>query len=311
MVRVLPLLGAGVGAAAVRRRFGNEMAAARARIAAVGPRVVVTARGLVEYAERGEGSPVLGVHGVFGGCDQGLLLAAESVGEGFRVIAPSRFGYLGSPLPSDATPAAQADVFVALLDALQLERVPVVAHSAGATSALQLALRHADRITGLALISPNAPGLELTVPPKPVARALFGSDLTFWLLARYRHAHPESMLGVPNGYKLNSEDVQSLRALMDTMLPARPRRDGALFDAFVSNRDVDEYRLEAIGIPTLVVGARDDPLTLYLNVAAMAQRIPGARLLTLEHGGHTLLGGGERVRHELGAFLAQAATTRA
>lgn len=108
---------------------------------------------------------------------------------------------------------------VALLDALELERLPVVAHSAGATSALQMALRHPDRISGLALISPNAPGLDLTVPPKPVARALFGSDLAFWLLARYRHAHPESMLGVPNGYKLNPEDVDSLRALTDTMLP--------------------------------------------------------------------------------------------
>ena len=309
-VRMLPLLAAGAGAAAVRRRFGSEIAAARGRLAAIGPRVVATACGPVEYAERGEGSAVLDIHGVLGGCDQGILLAAESMGEGFRVIAPSRVGYLGSPLPTDATPAAQADAFVALLDALELERVPVVAHSAGATSAVQLALRHADRVAGLALISPNAPELELTVPPKPVARALFGSDFAFWLLVRYRHARPESMLGVPEGYELTSEDVRSLRALMDTMLPARPRRDGALFDIFVSNPEIDEYPLEEISARTLVVGARDDPLTLYRNIAAMAQRIPGAQLLTLDHGGHTLLGSGDRVRREVTTFLGQAPATR-
>jgi len=41
----------------------------------------------------GEGPPVLIVHGAGGGYDQGLWVARDSVGEGFRIIAPSRFGY--------------------------------------------------------------------------------------------------------------------------------------------------------------------------------------------------------------------------
>jgi hypothetical protein len=41
---------------------------------------------------------------------------ANLTGPGFRVIGLSRFGYFGSTLPKDATPAGQADVYALLLD---------------------------------------------------------------------------------------------------------------------------------------------------------------------------------------------------
>jgi pimeloyl-ACP methyl ester carboxylesterase len=55
-------------------------------------------------------------------------------------------------MPPDATPAAQADAFAALLDALGIARIDVIAVSAGATSALQLALRHPDKVKHLAVL---------------------------------------------------------------------------------------------------------------------------------------------------------------
>jgi hypothetical protein len=40
-----------------------------------------------------------------GGYDQGLANVADLVGDDFRVIAPSRFGYLGTPcLPTHRAP---------------------------------------------------------------------------------------------------------------------------------------------------------------------------------------------------------------
>jgi hypothetical protein len=38
------------------------------------------------------------VHGIFGGFDQSLAAARPALGDGFQVIAPSRFGYLCTPL---------------------------------------------------------------------------------------------------------------------------------------------------------------------------------------------------------------------
>jgi hypothetical protein len=44
------------------------------------------------------------------------------LGEGFRVISPSRFGYFGSTHQPTATPADQADTYAILLDHLGIDR---------------------------------------------------------------------------------------------------------------------------------------------------------------------------------------------
>jgi hypothetical protein len=89
-------------------RYRRDMNAARARLAAVDRHVISTRWGAVEYAEQGHGDPVLVVHGIFHNCVGGLLSVRDLLTDR-RVIAPSRFGYLGSSMPPNATPAAQAD----------------------------------------------------------------------------------------------------------------------------------------------------------------------------------------------------------
>src|SRR5689334_16308136 len=86
-----------VGSGIVLLRYKEELAARGS--ATRGSLVAITASGLVEYAEKGSGVPLLSIHGAGGGYDQGLANAAALVGESFRVIAPSRFGYLGTPVP--------------------------------------------------------------------------------------------------------------------------------------------------------------------------------------------------------------------
>ena len=98
----------------------------------------------IEYAVQGEGLLVLLAHGAGDGYDQGLLIGNNYVGESHHLIAPSRFGYLRSSIPEDGSPAARADAYAALLDALGVERVGVVAFSDGGPSGLQFALRHPE-----------------------------------------------------------------------------------------------------------------------------------------------------------------------
>ena len=108
------------------------MREARARLASLELATVSTPFGRVRYADQGEGPPVLIVHGITQGTDGGLdLLAKPWVPPGFRVVVPSRFGYLDSDLPPQATPEMQADAFVVLLDALEIPRACVLAASAG------------------------------------------------------------------------------------------------------------------------------------------------------------------------------------
>jgi 2-hydroxy-6-oxonona-2,4-dienedioate hydrolase len=194
---------AGLGAATYS--YQGDIQQARDRVSS-GSRITLTSCGPIEYAVAGNGPPVLVVHGAGGGFDQGMELSAPLVEQGFHIIAMSRFGYLRTPLPHDASPAAQADAHACLLDALGIERVAVIGGSAGAPSSLQFALRHPGRITALVLLVPatyvprpgdvppvyTPPGLEFLLD------TAMRSDLLFWAVSKFaRETAIRTILATP------------------------------------------------------------------------------------------------------------------
>lgn len=265
--------------------------------------------GKVEYAMRGEGFPILLIHGAAGGFDQGLDLGADHMAPGFSLIAPSRFGYLGTPMPQGATPQSQADAFICLLDELGIQEAAVMAYSAGGSAATQLALRHPDRVSALVLVSTALADKPLSLPPRPVMRSMLNSDFLFWLLANPLRPLAQRMF-VPGSLELAPQEEAQVADTMRGLLPIEPRAQGLLFDIFVTNTDPhknsSQYRLEEITVPTLVVNAKDDPAANYEDARAMSRRIPQAQLVTVETGGHMMLGNGDRVRKEINSFLNEA-----
>ena len=99
--------------------------------------MVGTGCGPIEFQATGQGVPLLIIHGSGGGHDQGMAWARPLAQDGVRVIAMSRFGYLRTPRPADASPEAQADAHVCLMDALGIQRAAVMGVSAGGPSAMQ------------------------------------------------------------------------------------------------------------------------------------------------------------------------------
>ncbi|MEM9355475.1 MAG: alpha/beta hydrolase [Pseudomonadota bacterium] len=139
-----------------------------------GTLIAQTPVGAIEYAERGVRPRLLSIRGAGGGNDQGLALAAEVAGERFRAIAPSRFGYLGTPVPVDISVHAQEVAHAALLNTLQVESVVVMGTSAGALSAMELAICHPRRVRALILIapasySPDSPAGRREEPAPPTS----------------------------------------------------------------------------------------------------------------------------------------------
>jgi len=111
------------------------------------------------------------------------------------------------------------------------------------------------------------------------------------------------LAGVPKRLPMTSGEARFVTEFIDSLFPVS--RAGVTFDAVVSNADVNGYKLEAITVPTLLVHAKDDPLVTYDATEQAARRIPGARLLSLESGGHLMLGQRDTVRNELASFFAQ------
>ena len=145
--------------------YRRDIGAARAQLRS-GSKVISTACGLIEYADAGAGTPVLAIHGAGGGFDAGLQLGGPLITRGFRVIAPSRFGYLRTPLPTDGSPMAQADAHACLLDVLKVDRVAVLGVSAGSPSAMQFCIRHPEKCSAVVLISPQAWAPQAANGPK-------------------------------------------------------------------------------------------------------------------------------------------------
>jgi pimeloyl-ACP methyl ester carboxylesterase len=294
-----------LAAARVARQYRADLRQVQERLQGAGSHLIETACGPIEYATFGAGLPVLVVHGILGGFDQGIASARPALGDDFYAIVPSRFGYLRTPMPADASPARQADAHAALLDTLGIQRVAVLAYSAGATSAIQLALRHSRRVAALVLSSPNAPGSAPAMPPRWALRLLFCSDVPFWALVRYCPALLHVTMGVPKGWVVSPEDAPRLREMVGLALPATPRAAGYIFDALVSNPAINSgYPFGKITAPTLVTSAQDDTLAAYANARSLAESIPGARLLTAERGGHLVLGpDGARLARDIRGFL--------
>lgn len=215
--------------------------------------------------------------------------------DGYRLIVPSRFGYLGSDMPEHATPELQADVLAGLMDALELEDAVVVAASAGSTSALHLAIHHAERVRALVLVSANVPGPHQSkgMPPKPAFKAVFGSDPLLWTMITYFPdviARLSQVLVVPEGVRLVPGDEEKVSRAMRNVLLGRARVVGEVFDAYISNPNVNRIDMSRVAVPTLVMHARDDPGPPYASAIEMVHRMPEARLVTVESGGHMMLG---------------------
>lgn len=282
-------------------RYRRDLQTARQRIQ-TGSHLAYTSFGALEYADLGEGAPLLAIHGAGGGWDQGLAIARE-LDEGFRVVAPSRFGYLRSSLPQDASPKAQADGFAVLLNLLEIERAAVVAASAGALSAVQFALHYPERCSALLLLSPAAWTPERQrARPRLFPAVVFASSFNLWLASRLLPRRLERFIGSTAGKRLTDSERESLRRIAEGLQPLDARRQGLLNDGRNQARR-EPVRLEQLRTPTLIMAAADDPWETLPAARYLAGHIPGARLVATEHGGHLLLGGLERLLREAGEFL--------
>jgi pimeloyl-ACP methyl ester carboxylesterase len=109
--------------------------------------------------------------------------------------------------------------------------------------------------------------------------------------------------GTPKGFCPSPAEQQRLEWIMEGLFPIGPRARGAVFDTLVSEPEVDNFPLEQLSVPTLMIHAADDALARYGTAPPAAARIPGARLVTIERGGHLYLGAEARVRQEVAAFI--------
>lgn len=306
-VLLLVLLGA-----LIYYSYAQDIRNARERVAR-GSRLAETRCGPIEYVMVGRGPPVLVVHGAGGGYDQGLAFAQPLIASGFRVIAMSRFGYLRTPLPPDASAGAQADAHACLLDALQIDRAAVIGASAGAPSSMQFAIRHPQRCTALVLLVPatyvprpgDAASLNIPSGTQFLFDTALKSDFLFWAAPRLvRQTVIRAILATPPEVVENASPAEQARVqqMLDLILPVSRRRQGLVNDAAITTT-LERYDLERIRAPTLIISLADDLFGTFDPARYTAEHIPRGRFIGYESGGHLWVGHQDEVMAEIAGFL--------
>lgn len=307
------LLGASAAAVAAGAwatwAYHAARSAALARVATQA-QLVQTSVGPVEYAIEGSGPPLMMIHGTGGGFDQGLLFAESLRDAGFRIVAPSRFGYLRSAFPSDASPAHQADVLVELLDHLGIERIAVAGGSAGALTAAEFALRHPERVSHLVLIVPaaNLTGrdpVEFTALQRAAVDRVVSSDFWFWAFASLA---PDQLLRTllatePSLLRRVTPDERRRAArIREGLMPISRKTAGLRNDGFWSGTP-SRTAFERITVATLIVSCEDDRFGTAATARSLAERVPDARVVIYPDGGHIWLGHDADLAREVAAFV--------
>lgn len=285
--------------------YNQEMTAAKKRLQS-GSEILKTREGDIEYATRGEGRPVLLLHGAGGGYDQGLWTAKIALDKGYKLISVSRFGYLRTPLPENASIKRQAAMYRELLDHLKIDKVIVLGASAGGASAIQFASDYPKMTSALILMSAVSMGRSPDDQDTfivDIIHLVQQSDYAYWLAVKYMPSIFLEFLGVPadvyNGF--TSEQKVLAREMLDIMHPMSQRYPGTMNDGKMIDRE--GISSSSIAAPTLIIHAKDDALVSSSHADNSHRIIPQSRLVLFDTGGHAILSQVDKVRENVKQFL--------
>jgi pimeloyl-ACP methyl ester carboxylesterase len=243
--------------------------------------VIDTPVGPIEYQVSGHGPAVIYAHGTPGGYDQGIAFKKFLDPDNCMLISPSRPGYLRTPRTSGPSPEEQADLYVALLDALHIHKASVIGFSGGGPSALQFALRYPERCQSLIMIGGivRRHDYEERLSTLPLGKRLFSRLIEYLMVCEpFLYLVLPITRVIPRG--------SAVAGMLCSGTAYHLRKDGYDNDrqSFAALRNAP---WEQITVPTLVVHGTEDEDVPFDDALFLAGKLQRVTLLALEKGDHS------------------------
>ncbi len=218
-----------------------------------------------------------------------------------------RYDQRGCGLSDWSAPLTSFEAWVsdleAVVDALGLDRFPLLGMSQGGAIAIAYAARHPEKVSHLILFGAYARGMlrrELTEPQRGEAGVLLDLVRIGWGRDNPAFRQVFTSLFIPDGTREQHQWWNDLERICAT-----PENAAKIIEILYQ---IDVVPLaETLRVPTLVVHSRHDARVPFDEGRNLAAIIPGARFLPLESRNHVLLESERawpRFLAELRAFLA-------
>jgi pimeloyl-ACP methyl ester carboxylesterase len=245
----------------------------------------------LHVVERGQGPALLLVHGLAGQLGNFTYGIVDRLARSHRVVAVDRpgSGYSVRVPGASASLGAQADVLLALMDKLGLDRPVVVGHSMGGAIALALAQRHPARVRALALLAPLTHVAQVPMVFRGLLLPAWLCKLVAWTLATpIAIAKRDEALAVIFGPDPVPDDFATKGLGLLSLRPSHFL--GACADLAALPEELPQIaaRYSEMQLPVSILYGRGDRiLDPRAQGETLAAKLPGARL-TLIDGGHML-----------------------
>jgi len=248
--------------------------------------ILNTELGDIEYILKGDSGPVvLFLHGMPGGYDQ-----APEHWQGYRLLAPSRPGYLRTPIEVGTSPKEQAEAYLALLDGLDIENVIVLGVSGGGPSAIEFAANYPERTDALILME----AISQRFPNNGEMSSLMTSDFLYWSM----FSALLNTQGLEGLVAMQVEDPsQRLEILSDPEKSAK--FESILWSVWPGSLRVEGWKNDMLQVdlwseppeilvPTLIIHGEKDSTVPVEHSEKLADQINGSELHILQDATHLM-----------------------
>jgi pimeloyl-ACP methyl ester carboxylesterase len=220
------------------------------------------------------------LHGIGGRASGWAAIQQACAQAGYASVAWDMPGYGDSPMIEPCTFDGLADALAAMMDAQKLQQAVLVGHSLGGMVALQMWVRHPERVAGLVLAA-SSPGFGQG--SGDFQQAFIAQRLAPLEAGQSMAEVAQTLVPTMVAPGYDGPGLARAKACMGSITPAAYK---AALSALVQFEQ--RSALPTITVPTLCIAAEHDRTAAPTVVQRMAEKIPHAQYLCLPGVGHLL-----------------------